>query len=41
VFGDFGAVLAGLISFLATFWTGRADLTIGETFRRVGGVWQR
>lgn len=47
--GVFGAVLAGLISFLATFWTeaalveavqdirdGRADLTIGETFRRVG-----
>jgi hypothetical protein len=48
-FGVVGAVLAGLISFLATFWTeaalveavqdirdGRADLTIGETFRRVG-----
>jgi hypothetical protein len=48
-FGIFGAVLAGAISFLATFWTeaalveavqdirdGRADLSIGETFRRVG-----
>jgi hypothetical protein len=49
VFGTAGAVLAGVIGFLATFWTeaalveavqdirdGRADLSIGETFRRVG-----
>src|SRR3954470_4534516 len=48
-FGVVGAVLAGLISFLATFWLeaalveavqdirdGRADLSVSETFRRVG-----